>query len=901
MWVRVAGFSILFAAVSSGLGLAQSGRVRGAKPAPPASGRPVTKPGTAVAPQAAAGPVTVAKPIPAGGSVVSQTVDASVTRSELENGTIFVARDNPAAAVASLVTAIPLPGGIDAERAVDAIRSASRSGADSPAASLAAVGGMLALSAEDGYIFISSSVVARDADAVVVAHAALLASQDGREGSLPLTARDATVAASGQIDSFSLLATVQREFGAIEPPAPVAASPETGRRAQSRVPPVAPPPPPAAVPAAGTTRYTVESGAAGPARVSIEFDPASARELDGAVVEVLAAALGMGSTSRLPLLFADSTFVSDASAHAGWRAGGRTIAVDVWTDVARIDDASAMTWRELDRFRRERMSDAELQRARNQAELDRTLMRSRSDDDAVDLVQLELGTHAAAAASARLVSYRTVTAAGVQAAAARLFSFSGATVVESVPPGSPARPASAEAFAARAAVWAPGMSKPVAPGEIRDRPAAPATEEGVERGRSGDRGDSVLVPLPLPVRDFSTLNGPKAFVREDASQPVVAIGFFFPGGRAAELDGNRGITELMLRSMTRGSKGYPGDALLFAIERLGGRVRIVNDADFFGVVVETLSRNADLVVPVAIDLVERPQFETVSVLRERDRLLVDQKQSRIPPARAASNLFWQSRYPTHTYGVAPEGLPESIAKQNDESVRAWYATSVKSLYPLVGIVGDTDGSSLVSRYVVEGFDRPDGDRLKSPAVPAPGTAAEVAIQVPSARTVAAIAVVTPGGSWDALEAIEIALRSVQLRASAFHDEAGVIEVSCGLERRRQAGAAVCTVVSSPESEVTARSAVVSELARVAAPAWPAGEIAAGRRAAVAAWTLANARCGDMCVSYVRVTAFGLPLGTVERYGERIDALPDDGIRRAAAAVLDQGRVGRGVVRGVPVR
>ena len=144
------------------------------------------------------------------------------------------------------------------------------------------------------------------------------------------------------------------------------------------------------------------------------------------------------------------------------------------------------------------------------------------------------------------------------------------------------------------ATWAPGIQREVAAGDIRDRAPLPAVAEGAERERSGERGDVVLVPVPLPVRDFSTLNGPKAFVREDASQPVVAVGFFFPSGRAAETSGSRGITELTLRAMLRGSKGFPGDALLFGIERFGGHVRIVNEPDFFGFVVEMLSRNAEI-------------------------------------------------------------------------------------------------------------------------------------------------------------------------------------------------------------------------------------------------------------------------------------------------------------------
>ncbi len=881
--------------------IAQSGRVREPKAVPPAAAPSAPK---ETAPLPTESPNSqLPAPIPPGGSIEAQSVDGALVRTELANGVVFVVRENPATPVACIATAVSMPEGLSASRALEIGRLAARSGVGSPAARVASLGGMIDVSVEGDILCFTTSVLGSDVDAVLSAHAGLFAAQSAPAESPALLAERTTVVVSGRANAYTALSTVQREFGAIRKAVPPTVVPPPGKRTGARPPPpaVAPPPPPAPVAAAPTSRYVVRQGAIGPANVTIAFDPPTLAAADRVVVDVLAAALGVGRTSRLSLAYGEAPFAFDVSAQTAWVGSRRGLSISIAADAARVDDASAIVWRELDRLRRERLSDAELQRAVNQAELANILRRSRADDDAIDLVRLELGSRDVTADSKLRGRIRAVTSAEVQSVAARMFTLAGASIVESMPPGGMARPATFEAYASRVNVWAPGIQREVAAGEIRDRPSMPRAPEGDERGKSGERADSVLVPVPLPVRDFSTLNGPKAFVREDASQPVVAFGCFFPSGRAAESPANRGITELMLRSMLRGSKRYPGDALLFAIERSGGTVRIVNEPDFFGVVVEVLSRNAELVVPVLIDMVESPQFETVAVLGERERLLADQRPSRVPPSVGAVDLFWQGRYPTHSYGVAAEGLPETVAKQTDESVRAWYAKSVQALYPLVGIVGDTDGSSLVSRFVVDGFDRPEGERLASPVVPAPSTISEVATVVPSATTVAVTGAVTPGGNWDALEAIEIALRSVQLRVAALPEPSAVLGVTCGLERRRQAGAALCTVVSLAESEAAARSAVVAELGRVAGASWSAEEIAAGRRCAIVSWVLATGRCADMMVAYVRSSAFGLPLDTVERYAERIDALPTDGVRRATAALLEPGRLVRGVVRGAPSR
>ena len=880
---------------------AQSGRVRERKTVPPAPVAPAPTPNSQPPSTTGANPST--QPIPPGGAVVAQTAAGAIVRTELAIGTVLVVRENPATEVVAVLTAIRLPDGMDPRQAIDIGRSATLAGTGSPAQRVASVGGMIDVALDGGVLTFATSALGRDVDKVLAAHAAIIGGQQDAAETPLLAAERTTVGISGRVNAYTVMTTVQREFGALVRPVTSAPPSAPANRAGGRapVPQVAPPQPRAPVVVSPATRYLRRIGAAGPSNVTISFDPVPHAVADGAVAAVLAAALGVGRTSRCQLALGDSAIVADATARSVWTASGPGLEVSLAAESARLDDASAVVWREMDRLRRERLSDAELQRARNQAELADVLLGSRPDDDAAELVRHEIETRDVKASWTRRTRLRGVTAAEVQVLASRFFSIARASIVESVPVAAPARPSNADAYVSRVATWAPGIQREVAAGDIRDRAPLPAVAEGAERERSGERGDVVLVPVPLPVRDFSTLNGPKAFVREDASQPVVAVGFFFPSGRAAETSGNRGITELTLRAMLRGSKGFPGDALLFGIERFGGHVRIVNEPDFFGFVVEMLSRNADLVMPIAIDLVEAPQLETVSVLGERDRLLADQRPSRIASRDAAVNLFWQGRYPTHSYGVAAIGLPETVAKLTDESVRGWYAASVRALYPLVGIVGDTDGSSLVSKYVVDGFDRPEGDRLSSPALPAPSPVSEVAVDSPEPLTVAAIAAITPGGSWDALEAIEIAIRSVQLRIGSSSGGASVQRISCGAERRRQAGAAICIVESPVAGESAARAAVLAEVGRVASAAWSAEEIEAGRRCATVAWSLSTSRCSEMAVAYVRASAFGLPLDTVERYGERVGSMPVDGIRRAAAAVLDTGRLGRGVVRGTSPR
>jgi zinc protease len=685
-----------------------------------------------------------------------------------------------------------------------------------------------------------------------------------------------TLVVVGNVISYSVLEQVQRTFGGYAAPAAGAV----------QAPPAPAPPPGASAPPG----YATSRGGAGAAVVSVEYPAPGLAAADAAAVDLLATALAGGRASRLARALRLPALAAEVSGTYEGRAGEGRIGFELVVDPKRLDAAEAAFFREVERFRRERVSAAELQRARNVYERRFHAARETVEGEARVLAGFEAAHGDVRAAARHLERVRAVTAAELQSAAARVLVASRAGVREVLPPEAPERTFTAKTYAETIAAWAPNAGRDVAPNEVRDAEPAAAVPEGRERRRAGETDDVVVLPVPVPIRDFSTLNGPKAIVREDQSRPLLSIGLFYPAGRVAEPAAERGITELMLRSMLRGSRKYPGDRLAFALEQIGAEARVVNEADFFGIVLEVLSRNADQAMEIAIDLVEQPVFDKEDVARERELLLVDQRRS--SGVARAVELFWQSRYPAHAYGVPAVGLPETVGRLTDEQVKAWSTRAARSQLPLVAIVGDTDGSSLVSRHVAEGFDRRDGEPPASPGLPAPAPAGEAADSRGTA-TAQAIGYPTPGGAWAGFDALEVAAAGAAARAQGDLDDAGA-RVEAVVERRRLGGAALVTAVSAPGDETRVRARVEARLAE--AGAGGSDFAAAGARAAVSRLRREQPFT-VLLVEYVRAAAFGAPLDTVETAGERLRGVSADAARKAAAAVFNPGLGGRGVVRG----
>jgi zinc protease len=306
-----------------------------------------------------------------------------------------------------------------------------------------------------------------------------------------------------------------------------------------------------------------------------------------------------------------------------------------------------------------------------------------------------------------------------------------------------------------------------------------------------------------------------------------------------------------------------------------------------------------------IHALENPSFDQGEILRERARLLSDQQAALAHPARRALALLWQARAPGHAYGRTDLGLPEAVAKLTDEKVRAWYAATIETQYPVVGIVGDTDGSSLVSRHVAEGFERSEVVETLEVAMLPPaekiGDAVERRDLPATAQTIGAPAPVagpadTFGGAFG--EAFDVAAvcatEHLARRLTTKHAVPALVTIFA--DRRRLEGAAVVLVVAPARAEDVVRDAVMAEFAAVAGA--PVEALETGRALAATSYGFRLQDHAARLLEYVRAVYSGTGISLVESYPKRLAAVPAEAVRKAAALVAPA-RSWRGVVRGRP--
>jgi zinc protease len=267
-------------------------------------------------------------------------------------------------------------------------------------------------------------------------------------------------------------------------------------------------------------------------------------------------------------------------------------------------------------------------------------------------------------------------------------------------------------------------------------------------------------------------------------------------------------------------------------------------------------------------------------------------------------LMWLSLYPGHPYGLPCYGLPEVVKSATDEKLEAWHGKTIKKQYPLIALVGDTDGSALVSRVFSERLKRSELDKsikVNLPTSPIPPQ--EQAEQRGNRLTAQAIGFRVPtnqaGASNDLYAAEMLAqLTSAGKLVDEMRKKQGLTDaVTIEMEQRLASGAFHLSFATLPETESRAREAAVAELQRLATAPPSDDEFEEGRNAAIGRYAIALQSHPERALAYAQAVIFGRKASEIESQPDSIRAVKKTDIQRIAESMIKAGQAGRGVVRG----
>jgi zinc protease len=366
-------------------------------------------------------------------------------------------------------------------------------------------------------------------------------------------------------------------------------------------------------------------------------------------------------------------------------------------------------------------------------------------------------------------------------------------------------------------------------------------------------------------------------------------------GAGDERDGEGGLTVLMARAMTEGTRSHDAIALTEAGERLGASIHAEAGWDALSVGVDVPADRLDPALDLLAEVMSEPAFPEAEVERLRDERLNDILQAHADPRRRAEEGFIETIYaPDSPYHRPAAGPKATVERFDAAACRDMHERRFDPNRMTLIVGGDLDGLD-----VPELAERKLGGWSPSATCEGPRT-----ITARPATSTHRIRILDRPGSVQT--EIRIGHVGLRRRIPDFHalsvmsailgglfnsrlnrvlrEERGyTYGASAGFELRRAAGpfaarAAVNTAVTVPAIE-----AILAELRGIRERAVTRDELHAARDYLVGVFPLRFETPAAVVGAISSIVIQGLPDDELARYRDAIEAVDRDAVTAAARA------------------
>ncbi len=433
-------------------------------------------------------------------------------------------------------------------------------------------------------------------------------------------------------------------------------------------------------------------------------------------LDVLAIIAGQGESSRLYRdVKAEQELVYSVSASSFTPKNAGVFVAGATLEPAQTSMALRAILKTLYRFRHQPVSPTELEKAKTNVEADFVYRLETVQGQAQSLGSFETVAGDINFGQRYLHGVRAVTAEDVREVAERYLRGDNLTVAILLPEeeGGALDEATvrreAEAAETEAAEAREEISSDLSPVEA----TAGVIEEEV----------APLAPTTDGVHREVLPNGLTLLVKENPSVPLVALRAVFLGGLRFEDERTNGINNFMADMLTQGTETRDAATLATLVESMAAGLGGFSGRNSFGVEAEGLSGSFERLLEIFSDVLLHPTFDPSEMEKSRRDILAAIKRQEDNLVQYAFQLFSETLYPEHPYGMPVIGTEKSVTALKREDLLDYYRRLVDPENLVLAVVGDVrrqDVLRLVQQYF-GGMERRGFQPPQLPAVEAPST------------------------------------------------------------------------------------------------------------------------------------------------------------------------------------
>lgn len=210
---------------------------------------------------------------------------------------------------------------------------------------------------------------------------------------------------------------------------------------------------------------------------------------------------------------------------------------------------------------------------------------------------------------------------------------------------------------------------------------------------------AVAGDVSMPAHERVQLeNGTVLLLSEKHDVPLIGLAAFVRGGAVTDPDSLGGLSGLLAELMQHGAGERDSAAFAEAAAAVGGELSVSADLEGLSISADFVSRDAELMIELVADLLQRPMLDAdeFEKLRDRSINLIRATKGSSPgdllPDYGSSFLFGR-----HPYGNPVGGSEASLQKITHEDLLRHYDDFVGADRLIISVVGDFNISAMKER------------------------------------------------------------------------------------------------------------------------------------------------------------------------------------------------------------
>lgn len=417
---------------------------------------------------------------------------------------------------------------------------------------------------------------------------------------------------------------------------------------------------------------------------------------------------------------------------------------------------------------------------------------------------------------------------------------------------------------------------------------------------------------PVVVADRPTPGEPRAyqfprFERQQLSNGLGIIAVHLPGralvtaslvlpsGAVDEPAEQAGVTALMARALTEGTRHHDAIGLTEAAERLGASLHAEAGWDGLSISAEVPAERLSAALALAAEVATEPTFPAADVDRMRDERMNDLLQARADPRRRADDAFVTTIYAEGVaYGRPSAGTEETVPTLDAAACAALHARRLDPARMTLIVGGDFDAIGDDVRIIAESrFGAwPGNPAAEAPTKPRAASARSERIvrlihRPGSVQTEIRVGhvglprLIPDFHAVSVMSAILGGLFNSRLNRKLREEKGYTYGAGAGFDLRRGAGPFAVRAAVNTDVTVPAIADMLAELDAMRAAPPTSAELHAARDYLVGVFPLRFETPPAVVGAIAGLVIHGLPMDELDRYRPSIEAVSDTDVQAAA--------------------